>query len=157
MAQGELQRRTDMVARLQDDCEQLGKMVTIARQLSRARHAGPSPVPAPESDREMLLGPARYQSLKSARVFGAPAPPRETEQTRPLDDAGLVGLQQVQVQQQDSQLAQLTTILQRQRQLGEAIGNEIQLQIEMLDDLSNNVDRVGGKLDTADKQLHRLR
>ncbi|TFK77043.1 syntaxin [Pluteus cervinus] len=157
MVQGELQRRTDMVARLQDDCEKLGKMVTIARQASRvARYTNPSA--APESDREMLLGSkvTKGGSLKSARVFGAPPPPVETEQTRPLDDIGLHSLQQVQVQQQDQQLSQLTTILQRQRQLGEAIGNEIQLQIEMLDDLSNDVDRVGGKLGGANKQLRRL-
>lgn len=76
--------------------------------------------------------------------------------TRPLDNVGLVGLQQVQIQQQDNQLSQLTTILQRQKQLGEAIGSEIAYQIEMLDDLSNEVDRVGGKLTATNKQLNRL-
>src|SRR5258708_38302329 len=30
MSEGELQRRTDMVARLQDDCEKLAKMLTVA-------------------------------------------------------------------------------------------------------------------------------
>jgi len=76
--------------------------------------------------------------------------------TRPLDNVGLVGLQQIQVQQQDNQLSQLTTILQRQKQLGEAIGSEVAYQIEMLDDLSNEVDRVGGKLTATNKQLNRL-
>ncbi|KAF8642401.1 hypothetical protein AX16_009667 [Volvariella volvacea WC 439] len=157
MTQGELLRRTDMVARLQDECEKLGKMVTIARQVSRMDRIGSNATSTAESDRELLLGTSSTSASKPiTRVFGAALQPRETEQTRPLDDVGLLGLQQVQIQQQDEQLSQLTTILQRQRQLGEAIGSEIQSQIEVLDDLSDNVDRVGGKLATANKQLRRL-
>lgn len=159
MAQGELQRRTDMVARLQDDCEKLGRMVTVARQLSRAaRPAIPSATPAPNTDRELLLGaqPQQTNTSKPTRVFGAATHPQETEQTRPLDDVGLLQLQKAQIQQQDQDLSQLTTILQRQRQLGEAIGQEIQIHVEMLDDLNNNVDHVGHILTTANRQLNRL-
>ena len=87
-------------------------------------------------------------------MFGAP--PKETEVTRPLDNVGLLSMQQTQIKQQDNQLSQLTTILQRQRQLGEAIGSEIALQIEMLDDLSNEVDNVGSKLHAANRQLGKL-
>ncbi|CAA7266495.1 unnamed protein product [Cyclocybe aegerita] len=156
MSEGELQRRTDMVARLQDDCEKLSKVVSVARQ-SSARAAASAvaaraAVPPPDSDREALLGAAAAKPAR--RVFGAPA--KENEVTRPLDNVGLLGLQQTQIQQQDNQLSQLTTILQRQRQLGEAIGHEVALQIEMLDDLSNEVDRVGGKLHNANRQLNKL-
>ncbi|KAI6153538.1 Phox homologous domain-containing protein [Pisolithus tinctorius] len=160
MAEGELQRRTDMVARLQDDCEKLGKIVTVARHTSRANTLT-TPTPgtftnvsiAPESDRVALLGSNKPVS----RVFGAALKnPQETEQTRPLDDHGLLGLQKVQMEQQDAQLSQLTTILQRQRHLGEAIGAELRLHNEMLDGLTNDVDRVGGKLSSAKKQLNRL-
>ncbi|KAG5648041.1 hypothetical protein DXG03_007076 [Asterophora parasitica] len=155
ISEGELQRRVDMVARLRDDHEKLTRMVTVARQASRAPpgESGYANAP-PESDREALLG---TNSLKPVtRVFGAKQPPQETEQTRPLDDHGILGLQQVQIQQQDEQLSQLTSILQRQKQLGLAIHNEIGSQIELLDDLSNEVDRVGGKLTTANRQLNRL-
>ena len=151
MSEGELQRRTDMVARLQDDCEKLGKVVSVARQTSMMRPSG-STAPALETDRQALMGSAA--SKPARRVFGAP--PQETEATRPLDNVGLLTMQQTQIHQQDDQLAQLTTILQRQRQLGEAIGSEISMQIEMLDDLSNEVDRVGGKLHTTNKQLNKL-
>ena len=156
MSEGELQRRTDMVARLQDDCEKLGRVVTVARQMAN-RAAGVSgatvgaAVPASENDREALLGAA---ARPARRVFGAP--PKETEVTRPLDNVGLLSMQQTQIKQQDNQLSQLTTILQRQRQLGEAIGSEIALQIEMLDDLSNEVDNVGSKLHAANRQLGKL-
>ncbi|KAG6845792.1 hypothetical protein H0H87_003846 [Tephrocybe sp. NHM501043] len=151
ISEGELQRRTDMVARLRDDHEKLTRMVTVARQTSRSS-AVSSNAPAVESDREALLGVTVVKPV--TRVFGAQ--PKETEQTRPLDDHGIFGLQQVQIQEQDQQLAQLSTILRRQKQLGIAIGNEIGSQNELLDDLSNDVDRVGGKLTATNRQLNRL-
>lgn len=159
MAEGELQRRTDMVARLQDDCEKLGKMVTVARQMSRAGVLTASSTSfttvavAPESDRAALLGGGKPVT----RVFGvASKTPQETDVTRPLDDHGLHQLQQTQLEQQDAQLSQLTSILQRQRHLGEAVNAELVMQNEMLDDLNNEVDVVGTKLSSAKKQLNRL-
>ena len=164
MSAGELQRRTDMVARLQDDCEKLGKMVSVSRHAAR----GPGPGlgaaaernPASSSDRAALLESAPSAFGKPVtRVFGggpAATKPQETGQTRPLDDHGLLQLQQTQMTQQDTQLAQLATILQRQKQLGIAIGSEIAQQNEMLDDLAVGVDRVGGKLASAKRQMNRL-
>jgi regulator of vacuolar morphogenesis len=150
-----LQRRTDMVARLQDDCEKLGKMVTVARQTSRVGAPSSAKAPASESDRAALFGPTPF-SKPVTRVFGQAAQPRETEVTRPLDSQGLFQLQKQQMDQQDAQAAQLATILQRQRHLGEAIGAELASQNELLDSLSNDVDGVGGKLTAAKKQLNRL-
>ncbi|EIM92969.1 Phox-like protein [Stereum hirsutum FP-91666 SS1] len=155
MSEGEVQRRTDMVARLQDDCEKLGKMVTIARHTSRALGSAAERHPASESDRDALLGGGGAGKAVT-RVFGAKVEPKETAQTRPLDDVGVFQLQQTQMEQQDDQLSQLTTILQRQKMLGTAIAQEIAEQNEMLDDLSDNVNRVGGKLTAAKKQMNRL-
>lgn len=156
MTEGELQRRTDMVARLQDDCEKLGKMVSVSRQQPRNLNSDAFATTAPMSDRDALFGAGGNTFARVTRVFGAPIKPQETEETRPLDNHGVFSQQQTQLQQQDSQLSQLTTILQRQRHLGEAISAEIGEQIEILDDLSNNVDRVGGKLSSAQKQMNRL-
>jgi len=162
MSEGELQRRTDMVARLQDDCEKLAKMLTVARHTSRGLGSPAERNPAAGSDRAALLGSSgtggvpAVSSKPIARVFGVPQPPKETEVTRPLDDHGLLQLQQVKMEQQDAQAAQLAAILQRQRQLGVAINNELAQHIELLDDLSNDMDRVGGKLTAAKKQLNRL-
>lgn len=149
-----------MVARLQDDCEKLGKMVTVARQVSRAGLPAPSPTSgftnvavAPESDRAALLGGGKPVT----RVFGmASKTPQETDVTRPLDDHGVLVLQKTQLEQQDTQLSQLTSILQRQRHLGEAINAELVTQNEMLDNLDQEVDLVGTKLSSAKKQLNRL-
>ncbi|KAJ4486219.1 syntaxin [Lentinula aciculospora] len=161
MNEGELQRRTDMVARLQDDCEKLGKMVTVSRQFNRsgtdpsAPYSPASMNPASVSDREALLGTTN-PFTRVTRVFGQSSKPQETEATRPLDDVGLFGSQQTQMQQQDDQLAQLTTVLSRQKQLGQAINSEISEQIAVLDGLSNDVDRVGDKLSKTSRQMHRL-
>lgn len=161
MSEGELQRRRDMVARLRDDCEKLAKMVTIARNTSRGIGAPAERNPATESDRDALLshpsGPASAGfSRPVTRVFGGGSKPKETVQTRPLDNQGLVQLQVSQMDQQDAQLAQLSTVLQRQKHLGLAINQEISEQNDMLDDLNGEVDRVGGKLTSAKKQMNRL-
>lgn len=159
MKEGELQRRTDMVGRLQDDCEKLGKMVTVARHTSRLSEGGggagtsSGKILAPESDRVALMGAPAFH--KPGRVFGA-AQPQETDITRPLDNVGVFQLQKQQIDQQDEQAARLTTILQRQRHLGEAIGAELNTQNEMLDNLNNEVDNVGGKLTTAKRQMNKL-
>ncbi|KIJ45510.1 hypothetical protein M422DRAFT_250826 [Sphaerobolus stellatus SS14] len=151
MAEGELQRRTDMVARLQDDCEKLGKMVIASRQVGR-RAQVLSSEPASQADRAALLPSSQRGNGRPARrVFGAP--PQETDVTRPLDDQGLLQLQKNQVVQQDDQLEQLTAILRRQKQLGIAISDEINEQNELLDGLTRDVDVVGGKLNSAQKNL----
>ena len=165
MSEGELQRRSDMVARLRDDCEKLAKMVTVARLTSRGLGSSAERNPAAPTDRAALLDMPNVTSPSSPsssgfnrpiRVFGAAVKPQETEETRPLDDHGLVQLQQTQIDQQDQQLSALTTILQRQKHLSLAIHGEISQQNELLDDLTNEVDRVGGKLTSAKRQMNRL-
>ncbi|TDL28570.1 syntaxin [Rickenella mellea] len=156
MKEGEVRRRSDMVARLQDDCESLSKMVMASRNPSSkiaSTALGSSSIPS-GPDRAALLDLPAVQK-PPARVFGAP-PPKETDQTRPLDDHGLFVQQQVQMEQQDVAVSQLATILGRQKVLASAIYEEITEQNEMLDDLSNDVDRVGDKLRAAKTQLNRL-
>ncbi|KIY47029.1 syntaxin [Fistulina hepatica ATCC 64428] len=157
MSEGELQRRTDMVARLQDDCEKLTNMVTIARMSPSAWDAmGPTASRASEPDRQALLGSSSRPAKPYGRVFGQAAPPQETDDTRARDERGLLSFQQTQMQQQDEQLSVLTTILQRQRQMGEAIGSEISYQNTLLDNLNSDVDRVSDKLTKTNRQLGRL-
>ncbi|EJF66643.1 Phox-like protein [Dichomitus squalens LYAD-421 SS1] len=163
MSEGELQRRTDMVARLRDDCEKLAKIVTAARTTSRGMGSAAERNPALETDREALLGPSGGGSgmpggfnRPVARVFGQKAQPVETEETHPLDDQGLLQLHQTKIDQQDAQLAQLSTILQRQKGIGLAIHQEINEQNEMLDGLTSDVDHVGAKLTKAKREMNKL-
>ncbi|KDN39598.1 hypothetical protein RSAG8_08754, partial [Rhizoctonia solani AG-8 WAC10335] len=152
MSQGELQRRSDMVARLQDDCEKLSKMIVAARQTSR----GTESVLPTAADREKLLNEASASRKPFGRVFGQRQAPQETAETRPLDEQGLLQMQNTQMEQQDEQLSQLSSILRRQNQIGTAISSEIAQQIEMLDQLSTDLDSTGAKLTNARKQLNRL-
>ena len=158
MSEGELQRRRDMSARLRDDCERLAKMVTVARLTQRGLGSAAERNPAAESDRAALLQAPSSSAFgrPSGRAFGTAAQPKETDQTRPLDNHGLVQLQQAKVDQQDAQVSQLTSNLLRLKHLGLAINQELEEQNEMLDDLNNEVDRVGGKLVNAKKQMNRL-
>ena len=156
ISEGELQRRTEMAARLRDDCDKLTKMVTVARNTSRGLGKTLERNPASGSDRDALLGKGFTTFSKPGRVLGAPPPPRETEETRPLDSHGLLQLQQAKIDDQDSNLAQLSAILQRQKHLGLAIDSEVKQQIELLDHLDYDVDRFGNKLGAAKKQMNRL-
>ncbi|KAL1952007.1 hypothetical protein VTO73DRAFT_1156 [Trametes versicolor] len=161
LSEGELRRRTDMVARLRDDCEKLAKIVTVSRMTARGIGSAAERNPAAASDRDALMGSGNGAQGSGfvrpvARVFGQAAQPRETEQTRPLDDHGLFTMQKTQMEQQDVQLSQLSTILQRQKQIGLAIHQEVAEQNNELDHLTDEVDRVGGKLTGAKRQLNRL-
>lgn len=169
MSQGEIQRRTDMVARVQDECEKLGTMVTTLPASSRTGAGSVSGTgfgaiggfgaPASDAARNTLFSASTLLNTSQkpvTRVFGRPAQPKETDQTRPLDDQGLLQLQVSQMDQQDVHVSNLSAILQRQKQLGIAIGNEIAVHNEMLDELNNDADRVGAKLSSAKKQMNRL-
>lgn len=175
MSEGEVQRRGDMVARLQDDCASLGKMVIAAHQLTSSlgsssansrpwQHGAAERNPAGDADRNALFSLPGMPGASDTgnkprpvtRVFGQKAPPQETDQTRPLDEGGLAQLQQVQMDNQDAQLNQLTAILQRQKHLGMAIHSEIEQQNEMLDGLLNDVDSTSSRLGNAKKHMNQL-
>jgi regulator of vacuolar morphogenesis len=157
LGQGERSRREGLLISLKDEIDNVDKMAEAGVRVSSSQLAGSSMgrsgTPVNENDRKSLLGP----SQPTGRVFGAAAnTPKETAQTRPLDDLGLVQLQQDQMDNQDAQLGQLSSILQRQLKLGQEIGKEIGEQNEMLDELTGEVDRVGGKLGRAKRQMNRL-
>jgi regulator of vacuolar morphogenesis len=162
MSQGEMQRRMDMVARLQDDCEKLGKIVAAARQNVRPRPASAFiESNVNPGDRAALLssgsGSPPDRARPVTRIFGAPQPQyRETTETRPLDDRGLLQLQKQKVEQQDQQLNNLSAVLQRQMHIGVAIHTEIGEQNKILDELNSDVDRVQGKIGTAKRIMNKL-
>jgi len=155
MSDGELHRRSEMVAKLQDDCEKLGRMAASVSRF-RSGNYGTTSIAEDGADNNRAELLSMQADRHVTRVFGARPPPQETDVTRPLDDQGLMQLQQDKIGQQDTQLEQLTTMLQRQKHLGIAIGNEIEEQNAMLDDLNDGVDRFGVKMAGARKQLKRL-
>ncbi|CEP10513.1 hypothetical protein [Parasitella parasitica] len=99
----------------------------------------------------------------NGRAFGAAAAQRqkqmakETEATRGLDNEGLLVYQNQIMGDQDQQVQQFGAILARQKQLGIAIGHELETQNQILDELDGDVDRTQTKLKFANKKLQKIK
>ncbi|KAF9577292.1 hypothetical protein BGW38_007606, partial [Lunasporangiospora selenospora] len=102
-------------------------------------------------------GPGRMAS-STRRVFGRVVQnmTQETSQTRGLDNEGLLILQQEQMRQQDDHIEQFNAILQRQKHIGLAIGQELDNQIQLLDELDRDVDRTTLKLGIVNKKIAKI-
>nr|CAG8446066.1 12715_t:CDS:2 [Entrophospora candida] len=93
-------------------------------------------------------------NLSSRRVFGnARATPAETEQTRGLDNEGLVKLQKQAMEDQDRHVEQFTAILNRQKHIGLAINNELEIQNQLLTELDERRRRLYGTSDEQELQV----
>ncbi|KAK9896520.1 snare-domain-containing protein [Cystobasidium minutum MCA 4210] len=156
LSEGELRRRTDMVAKLQDRAEVLRNLsASTSTAAGMEKRYGTTSSASTTEARQKLL--ATGSSGKPVtRVLGARKPAEETEQTRVLDNGGLLQLQMQQMDEQDDRVSSLTAIVRRQRQLATAINVELVEQNELLDRLSEDVDNTETKLSGAKKQLKKL-
>ncbi|GAA5884054.1 hypothetical protein JCM16303_001377 [Sporobolomyces ruberrimus] len=156
MTDGEISRRSDMVQRMQGDLEELGRKTGNAPKIGAGRRGGygEDEYENPSVSRQALLG--SHSSKATTRVLGAGANAQETAETRPLDNQGVMQLQQQYMDDQDSKLESLTAALRRQRHLGEMINQELALQEDVIDQLERGTDKVSGKIKSASKQMKRL-
>ncbi|KAL2916579.1 hypothetical protein HK105_204012 [Polyrhizophydium stewartii] len=154
-SKGEVRRRQDLLANLKEDVAQVTKAAW-------STPAAPQRAARESAERQQLMG---TQSLtarpgaaaaRSSRKFGNTTLPEETEETRPLDNEGLLQLQRATLDQQETELDSLASIIQRQRQIGLQIGQELDLQNQLLEELDTSVGRVETHLKTSDKKLGRL-
>ena len=146
-----------MMVRLQDRAQVLGKLAATTNTAQRAS-ARNSTSTVSSAARDTLLGngSSSRPSKPVTRVLGARKPVEETVETRGLDNMSLLQLQQQEIDQQDSRLESLTSVIRRQRELATAINVELEQQNEMLDGLSTDVDKTQGKLANAKKQMRKL-
>ena len=161
LSDGEKARRDEMVEVLRAERGNLVRMADAGVRTNRspqppASMRGESPASASASASAQLFERSMPGAYAPGRVFGQKPPPQETDVTRPLDDRGLVQLQQEHVKEQDDQLGELSKVLIRQRQMGEEIGREIGEQTEMLEGIEGDVGRVGGKMARAKREMNRL-
>ncbi|XP_063098193.1 syntaxin-8 isoform X1 [Cavia porcellus] len=86
---------------------------------------------------------------------GAPNPWlfEEPEETRGLGFDELRQQQQKIIQEQDAGLDALSSIISRQKQMGQEIGNELDEQNEIIDDLANLVENTDEKLRTETRRV----
>ncbi|OZJ04755.1 hypothetical protein BZG36_01835 [Bifiguratus adelaidae] len=178
LSEGELRRRTDMVNELKEERDSLNKLVNTGRQNNALLNATSHPSsPAKPAERRALLsnkngegngwsGDVGFRSMPkspdikpatSRRVFGNPNALKETPQTMGLDNDQLLQLQNQMMDDQDAQVEQFSSILTRQKQIGLAIGDELDEQNQMLDELDTSVGKSKAKLTFAQKKLNKIK
>ncbi|OBT77104.1 hypothetical protein VF21_05067 [Pseudogymnoascus sp. 05NY08] len=157
LGEGELRRRRDLVNSAKVEKEGLEKLAASLALKGNtggsSASGGGSSVAASSADRTELFGGGA--SRPKGRVLGAPA--QETERTRELGNEGVLQLQQQMMQEQDLDLDELAKIVRRQKEMGIAISDELELQNEMLTRVDEDVTRVGGKLEIAKKRTGKIR
>ncbi|ORZ13090.1 hypothetical protein BCR42DRAFT_355345 [Absidia repens] len=176
MSEGEIRRRQDMVNTLKDERDALSKLISTGRYDHDLLHTNTFQTSSSLAnsrwmDRKALLGdsssgdsqatPMVQRNSTGSRAFGAAFKQnqlaKETEVTRGLDNEGIVKYQQQLMQDQDQQVEQFSAILNRQKQLGYAIGDELETQNEMLDELDRDVGRTQTKLKFANKKMGKIK
>ena len=140
LGEGEVRRRKDLLASARKEREALE---TLANSLAskRPNAAGTTPS-ATAADKANLFGTGRNGGASAGggrRVLGAPLP--ETERTRELDNDGVLQLQKHYLREQDQDLESMLKTVVRQREIGQAIHQELEEQIDMLNALDQDVSR----------------
>lgn len=103
-----------------------------------------------EQDTKM---PGSFISTPSKRVIGKV---EETKDTLPLSNQELLQYQQQIHKNQDKELGELRKIIERQKQIGLVINQEVEEQNEMLDELNDQVDITTNKLRGARRKAKKI-
>jgi regulator of vacuolar morphogenesis len=150
LGDGEIRRRRDLLAAAREERDGLDKLsASLASSSSGAQG------PAAAADRAALLsGSGTGSSRHGGRVLGAPLP--ETAATRELDNEGVLMLQRQLMKDQDQDVEALAKIIRRQKEMGLAIKDEVDRQIEYMDRMNEDVDRLDSKLGVAKERTRRL-
>lgn len=152
---GELRRRKDLLSAAKKDKEALENLLNAMTQKSKLDSAV-----ANISEHTDLLATGSGSNTPNlvgnkpatrGRVLG-----KETKETRELDNSGLLQLQKQKIQDQDLDVDEIRKIVQRQRELGVAINQELEVQNEMLKMVDEDVDRVQDKINIAKKRIGKI-
>lgn len=108
-------------------------------------------------DKDALLAATSSTAAGGKPKAGGRVLGKETSETRELDNAGVVQLQKQKMAEQDMDVEELRKIIQRQRELGTQIHEELEVQNEMLRMVDEDVDRVQGKIDVAKKRVGKIK
>ncbi|CAZ82021.1 unnamed protein product [Tuber melanosporum] len=139
---GEIRRRKDLVSSARKERDGLE---SLANSLASKRAAQNSSVAAMAADKNALFtgASASKNTFGGGRVLGAPLP--ETERTRELDNRGVLQLNDQYMREQDRVVEGMLKNVGRMKEIGVAIGEEIDLQNKMLEDLDRDVDKPSAK------------
>ncbi|XP_076150449.1 syntaxin-8 [Alosa pseudoharengus] len=100
--------------------------------------------------------PARTTLMSSGGGQGGAVNPwlvDETEETRGLNFGEIKQQQQQIIEAQDAGLDALAAVISRQKQMGQEIGNELDEQNEIIDDITNLVDKTDGRIRSETRRV----
>ncbi|KAJ5724145.1 hypothetical protein N7488_002180 [Penicillium malachiteum] len=154
LGEGELRRRKDLLINARKEKDGLEDLLHAMAAKSKIDYAVAS-----IQDKEALMragnslgdSGGRRTPAKSGRVLG-----KETERTRELDNEGVLQLQKQMMKDQDTSVEELMKVIIRQRELGTAIHNELEVQNELLKLADEDTDRLKAKLDVGKKRIGRI-
>ncbi|TPX63172.1 hypothetical protein SpCBS45565_g06813 [Spizellomyces sp. 'palustris'] len=114
-----------------------------------------------EALERMFSGQQRSDDRVLERATLLPAPAKPSSSTRKFGNTNasppsLLENQRVIMQQQDETLGSLSDIIKRQQQIGLTIGQELDLQNGLLEEVDESVNRVQGRLKGVSKKLDRV-
>ncbi|NXO89398.1 STX8 protein, partial [Certhia brachydactyla] len=137
---------TRQITQLEGDRRQnlVDELLTRHKQLEASyRNEGPEP-------------DVSRSSLMAGGAKGGQTNPwllEESEETRGLGFDELRQQQRRIIEEQDAGLDALSSIISRQKQMGQEIGNELDEQNEIIDDLTNLVESTDGRLRTQTRHV----
>ncbi|TGZ85202.1 SNARE complex subunit [Ascodesmis nigricans] len=155
---GEIRRRKDLIAtarKERDALESLASAIASRANANLASTTTGTTSSSPQSQQKAALFNGRRNGVPGRRVLGGPA--QETEQTRELDNTGVLQLQKQVMEDQEQGVMRLLGIVRKQKELGLAINEELEVQNEMLNNLEEDVDRVDKKTRIAKKRADKIR
>jgi regulator of vacuolar morphogenesis len=147
LGEGELRRRRDLLTNARSERDTLETLSSATTK----RMASFTPAAMPGG---YINGTSSKPAGRSGRVLGGP--PQETERTRELDNQGLVVLQKDIMNEQDQDLEELLKLVRRQKEIGLAIGEEVEIQNVMLNQVNEDVDRHDAKMRIAKKKMDKI-
>ncbi|KAJ3155937.1 hypothetical protein HDU89_005500 [Geranomyces variabilis] len=153
VAKGELMRRQDLFGALVGEVEGVAKalsssMMSAGRTLNA--HAA-SVTPQQANERAALLG---NPSPTPSRRFGTGGGIQANLSS--MEPQSLLEQQKLMMATQDDALTTLSSIIRRQKEIGTAIGQELDLHNGLLEEVDHEVDRVGARLGNTGKRLDKV-
>lgn len=141
LGEGELRRRKDLIASARKEKEGLENLMNAMATKSKLDDAVEA----------MAVHNLVGKPKTSSRVLG-----KETDETKMLDNKGVLQLQKQKMGEQDDDVEKLRQIVARQRELGVAIHNELEVQNAMLGMVDAGVDRLGAKIQIAKNRISKI-
>ncbi|GME67022.1 unnamed protein product [[Candida] boidinii] len=153
LGKGEVIRRQDLFNSLNRDYKDMNALlvsISTNSKNTKDNNAMNASSNGDKSDRSNLFSSS---TRPSRRTLGKP---RETEVTKTMDNSELHQYQQQTMQSQDEDLIVLRKIIERQRQIGHAINEELNIQNEILDGFNSQVDESSRKITYAKKKISKI-